>query len=308
MSPETYRDSVSLNSRVRGLGKDVFEIRLEDLHLALENRPLTELRVHFILNTAYCCSTLLSRYFELIPGCFVLKEPGSLGQLALVKDRSVPIWRESFDLLIRLLARTFHPGDLVVVKPADTCNRIGSELLECSPHATITFLMTPLRQFLLSVLKFEFRRQRMRRRLYAAAVDVANCGILSSVAHNSLTDAETIAFLWLANWFIYQRLSSGPHSSRVLFANGERLSDAPEEVLAAVTSACGLHLEPERLRELVSHPIASSYSKFLAKPYDALSRRQELAELEASYGEEADAGMRWAASHRLPQVPDDLLR
>lgn len=306
MSADTYRDSVFLGFRVRSVEKNTYAIRLDDLRLAVRSAPATNSRVHFILNTAYCCSTLLSRYFEIIPGCFVLKEPMLLAQLALSNDRSSVRWRDLFDLCIRLLRRTYCPGDLVVIKPHEACNRIGAELLAHDPQATITFLMTPLRPFLLSVLKLKFRRQWAHKRLYTALEDVVTWEPLARVAHQSLTDAEAAAYVWLANCFLYKQLSTGPHSSRVLLVNGERLANAPEAVLPAVAAACGLRLEVDQISQLSHHPTASSYSKGLSRHFDAASRRQELAELNASLGAEADSGIEWAVSHWISDMPKEF--
>jgi len=306
MSPKLYRDTAFLHARIRGLERDAYEIRLDDVHLALESDLSYIEPVHYIFNTAYCCSTLLARYFELVPNCFVLKEPGLLAQLAMVSDRARITWQSCFELVIRLLTRKYRSGDLVVIKPADSCNRIGSDILAHNPIATITFLMTPLKQFLLSVLKYEARRKRTHKRLHAAALDAASCSSLSTVAHEGLNDAEAAAYLWLAHWHLYNELSTGLHASRVSLVSGDELVNAPENVLATVTSSCGRTLEAEDLRQLIRHPAVSSYSKNLSLPYDAISRRQELAELEASYGVELETGLKWADDHRVPRIPDPL--
>jgi hypothetical protein len=160
---------------------------------------------------------------------------------------------------------------------------------------------------MLSVLKSQRRRAWAHERLSLAAKDVTMCESLSSVAHESLTDAQATAYMWLANCFLNKVLSTGPHSSRVLLVNGERLANAPEAVLPAVATACGLRLDAQQVRQLVNHPSVASYSKALSKPYDATWRRQELARLEACYGAEADAGMEWAASRSISNMPNDFL-
>lgn len=299
MSAETYRDSVFLDLRTRHMGSQI-EVRLDDLLLVARSEPAPVRRVHYILHTSFCCSTLLARYFELLPFCFVLKEPLLLPQMALLADRLDLPWAASFDLVMRLLTRTYAPNQMVVIKPNDWCNPLGRKLLEQNSCATITFLMTPLKHYLLAILKAEERRDWIRKRILTGVKEAATCPELAGVHIDDLTDAEAIAFMWLTHRFLCRQMIAGEYRSRVLVLNGEELAGAPDAALQAVVNICGLHLNPPQLRELVTQPSASQYSKDLARPYDASSRQNELLQLERCWGVEADAGVTWALAHGAP--------
>lgn len=295
MSPETYLSSVFLDGRTHRLGSNSYDVRIDDLLLAAESMPFEANVVHYILHPTFCCSTLLARYFELLPSCFVLKEPVLLTQLALT-SRSSRGWREAFELCGKLLARTYTPGQFVVIKPHEPCNILGADLLRQNARVTITFLRTPLRDFLLAILKAKERRAWVKRRIPQVQQSVT----VPSLAHvdtSWLQDAEAAAYLWMVNHFLCHQLSSGEYRSRVLVLDGERVAESPEESLRAVSGAFGLFLTDEQVHWMVKHPSAGRYSKDLSKPYDAISRRKERAELEDSWGAEADLGMEFCASH-----------
>lgn len=300
MSRESYRNSVFLDLRTRPTGEGTYELPLDDLLLAATRYAPPLRRIHYILNSAYCCSTLMARYFELLPSCFVLKEPRLLAQLALLEDHSRPEWKAAFDLCLRLLSRTYAPNEMVVMKPVDCCSMIGSRLLQHNSQASITFLMIPLRSFILSILKSgerrDWARMRIRQVFKRAAVwpEIANRDL------ERLNVAESAACLWLVHRYLAGELLHGPHHSRVLLVNGDDLAESPRQTLAAILEMCLLPADNDTLDQLVSHPSVARYSKDLSRPYDASTRSTEILELERCWSAEADTGIEWAARHAWP--------
>jgi Sulfotransferase domain len=297
MSPETYRKSVFLDLRTQYIGSASYDIRLDDLLLAASRVPQKDVRVHYILNSAYCCSTLLARYFELLPSCFVLKEPRLLSQVAVMERQPDLPWEPVFDLCTRLLCRTYQPAQSVVMKPVDCCSLIGEQLLAQNPKASLTFLMIPLRQFLLSILKSGERRDWVRMRMRTVFKDRGGCPALADVEVESLGVAEAAACLWLTHRWLAEQLISGPNSSRVLLVDGQQLADDPAPILRAIARISGIDIGEVQVQELVDHPSTRKYSKDASRPYDATSRQHEFKELERCWAREADSGLEWAAQH-----------
>jgi hypothetical protein len=296
ISQEGYRHIVALSAEAAKRRSDnLYDIRLDDALLAASGAPRVATRVHYILHTAYCCSTLLARYFELLSCCFVLKEPEVLARLAMVFNRSTPRWHEAFDLCLRLLSRTYASREVVVIKAHVPVNILGNQLLERNPDTTITFLMTPLRQFLLAVLKSEERRNRVREWIrYTVCAEA--CPALTKINPNNLNDIEATAYWWVLNRLLCRDLSSGAAAGRVVVVNGEELADSPESTLKTIVAKCVLPVNADELKLLVDHPSVRKYSKNLSRPYDATSRRQEIADLERRWHREVEAGVEWAAS------------
>jgi hypothetical protein len=296
MSPDSYRDSVFLDGRTRHVGADVLEARLDDLLLASANAPARAGRVHYILHMAFCCSTLLARYLELLPSCFVLKEPRLLTQVALESHRVAERGEESFGLCVRLLTRSYDAEQLVVIKVNDWCNSLGPRLLRANDSATATFLTTPLRHFVLSVLKSQTRRAWVHHRIQAAARDAA-ASALAAVPLDDLTDAQAAAYLWLVNRSLCASLASHAQlGSRVLVLDGRQVAEGPEAALRAVAALSGLPLGDEKLAWMLAQPTRQSYSKDLSRRYDAEARQAEERELLERLGPEAQLGVAWAAA------------
>jgi hypothetical protein len=296
MSRNTYRDSVFLDGRTKYLGAKSYEARLDDLLFMAASSPKPTARVHFILHTTFCCSTLLARYFELAPSCFVLKEPGLLTQLALLESVPRHEWNGLFDLCMRLLTRTYEADQLVVIKPHEPCNILGDQFLDHSRANTISFVMTALRQFVLAILKSDFRRKWVRTRIPFAGNASGNPALMN-IDPRSLTDSEAAAYLWLVNRYLCEKLVHS-QPARVLRIDGEYLAQSPEPILRSVFELCTLP-EPALTESLSCDQPMSRYSKDVSRAYDGRSRQEEMTSLEARFGTEADAACKWAEVHPI---------
>ena len=288
MSRESYRNSVFLDVRTQHLGDPIQKVNLDDVLRASPANGAKTTRVHYILNTAFCCSTLLARYFEFFPDCFVLKEPSMLTQLAMVEPGSVSRWEDVFDVCVKLLSRTYLESERPVIKVHEACNVLGNRLLE-DPEITITFLTTSVRRFLLSVLKEEFRRQWVRRRVTQMSQRPEFAEVFHDLDLGALNDAQAACCMWFANHLQSRRLSS----ERVLVVDGDDVADRPLQTLTRIAKAGGFAVSEKQLDAIVSDPSFSRYAKNWSIPFDATSRQREMEQLEQEWGEEAQVAIRW---------------
>jgi hypothetical protein len=289
MSRESYRNSVFLDVRTQHLGDPIQKVGLDDVLRVSTGNGARPSRVHYILNTAFCCSTLLARYFELFPDCFVLKEPSMLTQLAIVQPGSMSRWDDIFEVCVKLLSRTYLESERPVIKVHEACNVLGNRLLQ-DPQVTITFLSTPVRRFLLSVLKEEFRREWVRRRVSQMSKRPEFAEVFQDVDVAGLSDAQAACLMWLANHLQSQRLCS---SERVLVLNGDDVADHPLESLTRIAKAGNFAVSEKQLDAIVSDPSFSRYSKNWSIPFNATSRQKEMDELDQQWGVEAEVAIQW---------------
>lgn len=294
MSRESYQSSVFLDMRTQHLGDPLQKLNLDDVLRASAGNGTRSPRVHYILNTAFCCSTLLARYFELFPDCFVLKEPSLLSQLALVEPESHSRWEDVFDVCLKLLSRTYLESERAVIKVHEACNVFGDRLLQ-NPEITITFLSTPVRRFVLSTLKVEDRREWVRRRVNEMTGRHEFAELFEGLDIAALNDAQAACCMWMANRLISQRLSA---SDRVLVLNGDDVATHPLETLTQIAKAGGFAVSEQQLETIVRHPSFSRYSKNSSIAYDAASRKQEMEQLERQWGDEAEAGIQWMKARK----------
>ncbi len=301
LSRQAYVDSLFLGTELaERRGDDLYEFRLDDVLLAAAGVPSVMRPIHYILHTAFCCSTLLARYFELLPECFVLKEPQLLAQIGMISPESFAEWPEVFSVSIRLLSRTYRSDQLSVIKANVPTNILGQELLRHNPQATVIFMINPLRDFLLSALKSRRRRGQIRYwNHYTAILAAQRIPELAAISPDELTDAQAVAYWWFVNHFLCHELCSGEYCSRVLMVDGRQLADCPTKILPAVMALCRLPLDEGLLERLVTHPSIRKHAKDRTMFYDAESRRQEMADLELRYAKEADKAIAWAALRGL---------
>jgi len=293
------RESYDKTAFLDGFERDgLIEVPLKDLLDYQLDLPPVEIEVRYIFHGAFCCSTLLARYFETRPDYFVLKEPGLLGQLTAFhcggndgKDNEY--WSQLLALGMRLLTRTFSPRPLlIIIKPSDLVNGIATELLERDLLARAVFLATDLRTFILSVLKWEKRKQLVRRRLEVLQSHAPRFPGLTLVDVANLNDAQAAGFLWTLNTCLCRDLlRNAPARSIALL--GDRVADNPRDVLRQVSNSWNLALDDNAITEMLGHPFASLYSKDLSHAFDAESRRNHLEGLTEVFGEEAERAVEW---------------
>jgi len=298
MSQTAYRESTFHASRAaHRYGKDAIEIRLDDILLAAADIPAVAKPVHFILHCGLCCSTLLTRYLDLLPSSVVMKEPHLLTQLALARNRGIADWQEIFDLSLRLLTRTYGPAEIATIKTNIPCNPLGTRFLQHSQQATLTFVMISIRDFMLAVLKDEYRRGLVRFWNRDLSDNATGCALpFADIQTDKLSVEQHAACFWLRTRFLCDDLASGRERSRVMVLNGQRIADSPRDVLSDVAGRCGRTVNEEQLRWLIDHPSVHQHSKNTSRRYDAQSRRNELEELQQQYGKQIDAALDWAMS------------
>jgi hypothetical protein len=320
MSRAAYKASSFLDGRTQPASSERYDIPAADLLLAGAELPPAPNRLHYIFHAAFCCSTLLARYLELIPPCFVLKEPLFLTQMAVVRPRAIEAhsawsgvsigvsindgalepaeWTRLLDLCARLLGRGYAPEDIVAIKVNDICNSLGELLLARDAACKGVFVTIGLKDFLLVLLKSADRRQWLRGRLLKAQKDAAIIPELAPFDPARMSEAEGGAYLWALNEALRARLCS-MFKSRVLTLAGEQISDAPAGAVGAVASHFGLSDSGGWPKDIFRGATAATYAKDPSRAYDARSRRKELKTLQKQIGAEADRGVEWAAKHRV---------
>lgn len=308
MSRAAYKASSFLDGRTQAANPERYDALVADLLLAGAELPTAPNRVHYIFHAAFCCSTLLARYLELIPPCFVLKEPLFLTQMAIVRPRAMEAhnegalepaeWTRQFDLCIRLLGRGYATDDIVAIKVNDICNSLGEILLARDPASKAVFVTIGLKDFLLVLLKDPDRRQWLRGRLIRARNDSGVVPELAEFDPTRMSDAEGGAYLWALNEALRARLCAAGQS-RVLTLPGEEIADAPAGAVRSVAIHFGLPVSQGLPKNIFSDATAARHAKDPSRTYDARSRRKELKTLQKQIGAEADRGVEWAAKHRV---------
>jgi hypothetical protein len=302
ISRDTYRNSAFLVPRHTDMGRKLYTFNLDDLLLRSMSSPLQCARTHYILISAFCCSTLLARYLDQIVSCLVLKEPPVVAQLGFLRYRRQEAshekwqaeWRRLATLGLALMSRAFSPDDTVVIKPSDIGNCVGDVVLEHDLRSKAVVLSITLRTFILSVLKSDSRRDWTRGRAKFWRKTIDEFPSLTNIDLKPLDDARLSAYVWLVNNAFWAELRKKTAPERILVMNGDEVSDSPVTALSKVLRFFEVGFEPNDLTRIANSEAASRHSKRPRTSYDASARRADLLDWEKRFCEETDHAIAWA--------------
>ena len=227
--------------------------RADALAIAANANP-----VHFIYHSAYCCSTLLARAFDLPGISSSLKEPQILNDVVGWRQRGGDPKRIGpvLDSSLQMLARPFEPGEASIVKPSNILNGLAEPMLTMRPEAGCVILYAPLRIFLASIArKGMFGRLWVRELLSRQLVDgLVNLGFepRDYLLH---TDLQAGAVGWLAQHQLFAHLARR-WPDRVRTLDSEVLVARPAEALAASAGLFGLTLGDDAIASIVADDFA----------------------------------------------------
>ena len=100
----------------------------------------------FIFHSAYCCSTMLARAFDLPGAAMGLKEPQILNDAIglRLRDGDPRQVAAALDAGLHLLARPLGAGEVNVIKPSNIVNPLIPAILALRPDARALLLHAPL--------------------------------------------------------------------------------------------------------------------------------------------------------------------
>jgi hypothetical protein len=225
-------------------------------------RPATA-PLHFIFHSAFCCSTVFARAFDLPGVAMGLKEPVLLNDLVGWQHRGgtaaqiAPV----LDAGLTLLARPFGPGEAVIVKPSNLANGLAPGMLTMRPGARALLLHAPLRVYLASIA-----RKGMTGRLWARELLVKQLreGLhpfgYSGEDYLGQTDLQIAAMGWLAQHALFAHMVA-EFGDRVRTADSELLMADPARAMARLAALFGLALDDAAIAAIVAGPAFRTHSK-----------------------------------------------
>lgn len=240
--------------------------------------------VHFIFHSAFCCSTVLARAFD-VPGVAMgLKEPVLLNDLIGWSHRGGTA-REIAPVLddgLALLSRPFANGEAVVIKPSNVTNGMAPGMMTMRPSAKALLLHAPLPVYLGSIAK-----KGMTGRLWARELLVKQLreGLqpfgYSAEDYIGQTDLQAAALGWLAQHALFARMAA-QFPGRIATLDSERLMADPVVAMTALARLFGLALDGEAV---VAGPAFTSHSKSRTE-FSGAARSAEIRDAADRYADE----------------------
>jgi hypothetical protein len=144
---EVIARSSFLDNRIEAPLGDASPMPVADAPPDLPRAP-----VGWLFHTSFCASTLLARALHVAPHAVALKEPFVLRRLSDARHAG-----RALDGLIApsvaMLARPWHPGGAVVIKPTHVALSLAVDLLDATPGSRAVIATCSLEEFLISNLK-----------------------------------------------------------------------------------------------------------------------------------------------------------
>jgi hypothetical protein len=249
------------------------------------------LHTHLIFHPAYCCSTLLARYFEQNQRHIVIKEPAVTTAFSL----TVRHFSEKSELklltIMRLLSRGFPEQDLAVVKFNVFENIIAKDILRIDPTASATFITHGLDACIASILKAPWRVDKVRRwnnNVYRWAYHHKE----DVMKPDSLDDIQSVAFWWRYNikWMTDARAA---YPDGTLVVTADEIAEAPRNVLIQTSNLSGMFRIRERITEMLDSGVSREYSKRDGMSYDKEDRKKDIERSLAKFRSEGIRARRW---------------
>jgi hypothetical protein len=247
----------------------------------------------FIFHSAYCCSTLLARAFDLPGVALGLKEPQILNDVVGLQLRRGDARQvaAAMDVALLLLARPLGPGEVNVIKPSNLLNPLIPLVTALRPDIRGLLLHAPLEDFLGSVARKEIEGRAWVRELMWKLIQMGQAerfGFTSEELYRH-SDLQVAALGWLAQHALFAEAVNSHGGYRTL--DSETLIAQPVECLRALSELFELRFEPE---EAASGPAFRIHSKDRSD-YTPEQRDAERERGKSIHAREIDMVMSWSA-------------
>ena len=289
LTRDMHRSATFLTDELLPKGDDPVVVRRSD---AVAAKP-PQAPMHFIFHSAFCCSTVLARAFDLSGAAMGLKEPLLFNDLVGWSHRGgtaraiAPVLDDG----LAMLARPFAPGEAVIVKPSNLANGLAPAMLTMRPEARALLLHAPLEIYLGSVA-----RKGMEGRIWVRDLLVKQLrdGLhdfgYTSEDYLGMTDLQTAAIGWLAQHALFIRMIEAFGADRVRTIDSEALMAEPATAMAALAAHFGVTMDVEAV---VAGPAFTRHSK-LGSDFGAASRGADIRDGADAYADEIAKVAYWA--------------
>ena len=291
-----------LDTRIEASMSDAIPVSVSDIP-----SQLPEARVNWLFHTSFCGSTLASRALHLPPYLTSLREPLVLRRLGDARHSGLPI-DGLIEPTLRLLARPWHGGDTVVIKPTHASLNIAADLLGATPSSRAVVLTSSLPDFLVSNLKKTAESQAKIPALAERALRAS--GFAQRLAPEALQPPDLLcaaALQWAAQRELVHELTERMGHARVRSMDMEWLLADLFGAMSRVADWLKVEMPPESLRQRCEQ-MALRNAKAMETPYGADRREQEKAMIEEWYSAPLARAQSWADEWLLPAMHPDARR
>ncbi|UNK50791.1 hypothetical protein MNR01_07255 [Lysobacter sp. S4-A87] len=264
-------------------------------------RDLPSARVAWLFHTSFCGSTLAARALHCPPAAVCLREPLVLRRLADARHRAMPL-QGLLETTVGLLARPWHAGGAVVIKPTHAALNLASDMLAATPGSRAVVLTSSLQDFLVSNLKKPPESQSRIPQLAERALAIGT--FASRLPPQALAPPDLLcaaALQWAAQREVMADLVAVDDGARVRAIDMSWLLDD----LADAMTQCARWLQveiPEHALRDRCEGIGGRNAKAMDVAYSAAQRASEAEIVVAHFARELANALAWSERWLLPAM------
>lgn len=245
-----------------------------------------------IFHSAYCCSTLLARAFDVEGISFGLKEPQILNDVVGLQLRSGDPRQvaAAMDIALLLLARPLGPGEVNVIKPSNIANPLIKLMLALRPQLRGVLLHAPLAAFVGSIARKEIEGRAWVRELMWSLIRMGQAARFNFTEEELYrqTDLQVAALGWLSQQALFAEVAQRHSGLRTL--DSETLVSKPKETLAALAALFEIEIDADAA---AAGPAFRTHSKD-SRDYSAEERARERERGQSLHAREIEMVLEWA--------------
>jgi len=260
-------------------------------------------QANYLFHTSFCCSTMLARCLDHPGKNLSLKEPFALLRLAAYKrfsaffDPAGPNWNNLRDITLYLLARPFHSGEKILMKPSNGANNILPEILACRQTDKILLLYGDLEGFLISVLRGgQVRISSVAPILEGLMQEFLDTLPLSVEQIRSLNDLQRMSLVWGLQMQFLKQTMAQDNNQRAKSLNCKIFLQEPAETLKKLVDFYGLEFSDRDQVEILRGPAFNAHSKTTSKKFSKHLRTQEEENILNIFGKDIRETITWINS------------
>ena len=252
-------------------------------------------QVHFIFHSAYCCSTLLARAFDLPGVSMGLKEPQILNDIVGYRQRGAD-QKQLTNVLrdtLNLLAQPFSLGEHVVIKPSNVVNAVADTILEHRQDSRGLLLYAPLPHYLGSIArKGMWGAVWVRKHFIGALKDgIVDLGYTQEQLLGQ-TDLQIAAIGWLTQHALFAKLIER-FGDRVRSLNAESLLQHKSRSVLALAELFGLPISAGYADDIAAGTAFTRHSK-TSMTFGSSDRARDQRKAQNIYRDEIEKVTIWA--------------
>jgi hypothetical protein len=255
-------------------------------------------QMHYIFHTAFCCSTLLTRAFDLPGASMGLKEPAIIGSFPANYASNPRSFDENgpLSIAVDLLSRPLSPGETQVLKISNMSNTLVHQLLKLRPGAKVVIMHSSLEDYLNSIIRRGIVGRVFNRNALLVFLPFMALEPLSAPERLlRLTDLEVSALVWLMQMRLLHGLIAQYGAARVKTLQDAKLLADPTRALTCAGNHFGIGPRGTTWGEIAGGPIFGQHSKAHGRSYGAEQRSEER-RVSGDEALEIDTITKWARS------------